>query len=179
MIITLVAERRGLPSRLRGAGLQQTLYSPAQARLGPFLHRVALLRQPEREGGCDEGAFLAEPPSLLANVLKATRGAQARSCTLAPAFAQVQKSASHYTAAAYDEIEILRQIQEGGPEGGERLCPGDRSLPLRDSPPSSPLALHDECIRLHSAWGKYTAPWSRWALASKQAAPQVVCALSH
>lgn len=31
--------------------------------------------------------------------------------------AQVQKSASHYTAAAYDEIEILRQIQEGGPEG--------------------------------------------------------------
>ena len=29
----------------------------------------------------------------------------------------MQKSASHYTEAAYDEIEILRQVQEGDQVG--------------------------------------------------------------
>ena len=33
----------------------------------------------------------------------------------------MQKSASHYTEAAYDEIEILRQVQEGGGEGSRAV----------------------------------------------------------
>lgn len=48
---------------------------------------------------------------------------------------QVQKSASHYTAAAYDEIEILRQIQEGGPEGASLFVP-QGALCCRPSAPA-------------------------------------------
>jgi hypothetical protein len=34
----------------------------------------------------------------------------------------VQKSASHYTEAAYDEITLLQQIAEGDPHGEHGCC---------------------------------------------------------